>query len=466
VEGDVSFSNGFTAKGELRLADAKINGTLDFAAATLTKLESTALSASGLTVDGNMYCRDGFRASGELRLLGANISGHLGFASANLMNPQGNALSADRLTVKQGMSCHDVTANGQVRLLGANISGQLNFTGGSLNNPQGVALSADSLSVDGGMVCRNGFTAMGQVSLLGANIKGPLNLNGASLSNPRRIALVADSLTAEHGIFCANGFTARGEVRLIGANIKGPLNFNGATLTNPNGFTLNAQYLRCSTIVLRTQEPPQGTVSLMNAQVDTFYDSEDSWPQSLRLAGFSYGALVATPDVGPKARLQWLGRDKDTYTPQLYEQLATFYRKVGRDDDARKVAITKQRRRRSTLSWPGKIWNSLLDSTVGYGYQTWKAGVCLLVMVLLGWWIFDRAHSVHHLVAAKPPGQRPLFHAGAYALDLLLPFADLGYQSAWVAGGWARGCYLAWNLAGWLLITAVVAALSGLIKRE
>jgi hypothetical protein len=86
-------------------------------------------------------------------------------------------------------------------------------------------------------------------------------------------------------------------------------------------------------------------------------------------------------------------------------------------------------------------------------------------LICLGWLIFDLAHPAH-LVAAKPPGQRPEFHAGLYAFDLLLPFADLGYQGSWIAGGWARGFYLGWNLAGWILITAVVAALSGLIKRD
>jgi disulfide bond formation protein DsbB len=114
------------------------------------------------------------------------------------------------------------------------------------------------------------------------------------------------------------------------------------------------------------------------------------------------------------------------------------------------------------------MWNSLLRWTVGYGYQTWKAGWCLLVLVGLGWGIFHFAHNPYpaHLLAAKPPSERPWFHAGLYALDLLLPFADLGYQSSWIAGGWARWLFLGWNLAGWVLITAVLAALSGLIKRD
>jgi hypothetical protein len=185
----------------------------------------------------------------------------------------------------------------------------------------------------------------------------------------------------------------------------------------------------------------------------------------LRLSGLSYDTLTAKPEVNVPARLGWLRRDPDGYSPQPYEQLAATYRRAGQDENARKVAIAKQRDRRQTLNWPAKVWNSLMYWTVGYGYQTWKAGVWLLVLVGLGWWVFNLLHPAY-LVAPKPPRERPSFHAGLYSLDLLLPFADLGYQSAWIANGWARVPFLVWNLAGWVLITAVVAALSGLIKRD
>jgi hypothetical protein len=489
VEQNMLCANGFTAQGSINMRGAHIGGELDFSGArvdgrvdlvgahisaelsfygaSLTNLEGTALGGDGVTVEGGMFLGDGFTAKGEVRLVNAKIKPVLGFLDGStLTNFKGFALNGGALTVEGSMLCGEgFTANGEIRLLSANISGQLNFLGARLINPEGVALDADRLTVKQGMTCREGFTANGEVRLRGAEISGGLSFVKAALINPQGIALNADSLTVEGNMSCGEGFTAKGEVRLPGANINGPLNFNGATLTNPNGSALNIEHLRADTILLRTQGPPQGIVSLRNARTDTFYDSEGSWPQSLRLSGFTYGTLVATPNVGTRARLRWLERDKDGYIPQLYEQLADFYRKVGHDDDARKVAITKQRRRRSTLSWPGKIWSSLLDWIVGYGYQTWKAGAWLLAMVMLGWWIFDRAYPVY-LTAAKPPGQRPLFHAGAYTLDLLLPFADLGYQSAFIAGGWARGCYLAWNLAGWVLITAVVAALSGLIKRD
>lgn len=89
----------------------------------------------------------------------------------------------------------------------------------------------------------------------------------------------------------------------------------------------------------------------------------------------------------------------------------------------------------------------------------------LLGLTFVGWWVYDLAYPTY-LIPLKPPGERPLFHAGLYALDLLLPIGDLNYQGAWVARGWARGVWLAWILAGWVLTTAVLAALTGILKRD
>jgi hypothetical protein len=323
------------------------------------------------------------------------------------------------------------------------------------------------------------------VNLHLARIGGQLGLIGATLAKANGRALNGSRLTVEQDMICSEGFRADGEVNLTGAHVGGYLDFSGATLANHNGPALDGnrlvvdQVMACGGGFRAVAE-----VNLTDAQVNGLSDDKQSWPQRLHLEGLTYNTLEATDKISAKERLDWLERtfpqggrtstreqlrslwrDSTQYAPQPYEQLAAMYRRVGRPEDARKVLIAKQRRRRRAINPLAKVWNSLLEWTVGYGYQTWKAGIWLLVLVGLGWWIFDRAHPAH-LAAAKPPGQRPWFHAGVYALDLLLPFADLGYQGAWIASGWTRWFYLGWNLAGWLLITAVVAALSGLTKRD
>jgi hypothetical protein len=260
-----------------------------------------------------------------------------------------------------------------------------------------------------------------------------------------------------------------------GARIGENLSFAGAHLKSPEGPTLQLRRLQVPVLLLQPAEPPQGLVDLRHAHVGTLADAETSWPQRLRLRGFTYDALDDSSTIRAAARLRWLQADEEGYSPEPYEQLASVYRRAGRDQDARAIALGKQRARRRALANDTQHrrilarslqgWSFLLDALVGYGYRTWLAGVWLLGLTFVGWWVYDLAYPTY-LIPLKPPGERPLFHAGLYALDLLLPIGDLNYQGAWVARGWARGVWLAWILAGWVLTTAVLAALTGILKRD
>jgi hypothetical protein len=456
----------FEADGAVRLYRAHIRGHLVFTDAKLHNQDGDALTADGLTVEQNMWCSGGFEANGLVSLLGAHIGRTLNFDGAKLHNQGDHALAAYGLTVDQNMSCSGrFEADGAVSLSGAHIGGTLSLSGATLTNPAGRALDAERLTVDESMLCRDAFTAKGKVSLVGAHIGDNLDFDGGRLVNIGDYALLADGITVNQAMFCRNEFFGLGEIRMVGAHIGLELSFRTAAISNAGEVVLNLERIHTGLLDLQTTERPVGTVGLTNAHVDTYHDSKDTWPADLRLEGFTYGALEAQPAVDVLTRLGWLERHRGSYAPQPYEQLAGCYRRAGREDDARKVAIAKQRRRRQTLDWRGKIWNKLLDWTVGYGYETWKAGRLLLAFVLVGWGIFNLAHPAY-LSPAKPPLERPWFSGWLYALDLLLPFADLGYQDAWIARGWAAVVYLLWNLAGWVLITAVVAALSGLIRRD
>jgi hypothetical protein len=358
------------------------------------------------------------------------------------------------------------TAHGEVNLLGAHIGGHLSFDGAILSNPNGLALHADGLTVDGAMFGRNGFRAEGEVRLLGAHIGRQLNFNGAILSNPNGLALYADQLTVDQHMLCAEGFTADGEVNLLSAKIGGQLNFDGATLTNRDGRALHLQQARTPALLLRLKAPPEGQVDLTDAHVGALVDNQASWPDRLRLDGFVYDALYEDPPITAAARLDWLTRDEQPYTPQPYEQLAAAYRRAGRDEDARTVAMTKQRRRQATLNLPGRAWNSLLRRTVGYGYRPWQAGLWLVALWLVGTLVFATTHANGQVTPAKKPEELQHFNPLVYALDVLLPIVNLGQESGWVPHRFAAVTYWLLALAGWVLTTAVVAALTGLIKRD
>jgi hypothetical protein len=191
--------------------------------------------------------------------------------------------------------------------------------------------------------------------------------------------------------------------------------------------------LQAASLILCPQAAPE-EADLTGAAVGRLADEPANWPSQLRLRGFTYAALDEKEKVSAGERLGWLTRDRDGYSPQPYEQLAAVYRREGREQDAREVAIARQRARRRTLALPGRLWSLLLDVAIGYGYRTWLAGVWLL-----GWWaagtlVFAAAYP-HHLIPAAPNAPHPAFQPVIYALDVLLPVVDLNQQEFWIPAG-------------------------------
>ncbi|MCZ0984856.1 hypothetical protein O1M54_02470 [Streptomyces diastatochromogenes] len=177
------------------------------------------------------------------------------------------------------------------------------------------------------------------------------------------------------------GFTADGTVRLRGARVSDNLTFEGAVLNGPpdgHGPSLVALLMRAVDFDFTPARPPSGTVDLRGAQVSYLHDSDHSWPDTVELDGFVYGSIkVAEAGERREAvarrdsvahRVAWIRRSPG-YNPQPYEQLASWYRKAGHDDDARRVLLARQRHRRRTLHPAGRLWGLLLDAAVGYGYR-------------------------------------------------------------------------------------------------
>lgn len=419
-----------------------------------------ALTADQLRTAGNVELDDAFTAIRGISFLAAHIGGHLGFDGASLTNMQGTALMADMVAVDKNVSCHRLTAHGEIRFPGADIGGQLNLCGASLANERGTALVADMLAVHQDMLCCHGFTAHGEISLPGAHIGGRLTLAGATLANQSRTALSAHRMTVDQDMICES-VTAHGEINLHGAHIGGQLTLDRATLTNPAypaRVALDLDAASIGTLAL-SQMQPDDAIDLTNAKVGVFYDDQESWPTILCLRGFVYDSF-ANHDISTRDRLRWLTRHPDRFAPEIYDQLASTYRRVGDQQAARKAAIAKQRRGRhafSPLSW---LWYL----TVGYGYRPWLAGAWLIALAALGTAVFSHAYPAHMIATSPHP---PAFHAAGYAFDLLLPVAGLGQKGAWQPQGSAYQ-YWSWAFigAGWVLTTAFVAGLTGILKRD
>ncbi len=479
----------------LRLTGARIIGSLDLRAETLAcpialrrcscdeavilaEARGPALCLAdchlpGLNAQHSEWRGDvvlsGINVNGELHLEGAHVGGNLDLSRAILVNPDGSALLADALHVDGNVTCEGCKARGTLDFDGAYIGGFLEFGGATLANPGGMALTGEGLSTGRSLMCWDGFRAEGEVNLIRARVGGSLDFSKATLINPGKdeYALDADGITVTHNIGFRDGFAAHGTVNLLGSNIGNQVDFSGtAALANPDGDALILSQMQARGLLFLPRAAPVGRVDLIHARVGVLLDSEDAWPEQIALDGFIYDALRERHKVPAGARLSWLEHSEGGYTPQLYEQLAGVYRRAGRDDDARQVAIAKQRRRRAELNWPGRAWNSLLRWTVGYGYRTWQAAVWLLGFLIIGWVVFGTAYPRHMIPAGQPGEPLPHFQPLIYALDTLLPVVNLHQQENWIPRGLAQ--WWAWLsiLAGWVLTTAVVAALTGLIKKD
>ncbi|HEY9370125.1 oxidoreductase [Streptomyces sp.] len=362
-----------------------------------------------------------------------------------------------------------------VVLIHAHVTGEVLLSGAKITAPGGWAVSAGGLVPEGGVFFRDGFVAQGGIRMMGAQLPGGLFMRGARLESPGPggVALAMDNVVTSTLNF-SGGFTANGTVRLRGARISDNLTFEGAVLNaapDGDGTALVGTLMQAVDFDLTVAQLPSGTVDLRGAQVSYLRDNEHSWPRAVELDGFVYGSIkVAEPGEPGEAvgrresvadRVEWIRRSSG-YSPQPYEQLASWYRTNGHDDEARRVLLAKQRHRRRTQPPARRAWGYLLDVTVGYGYRPWLAGLWLLVLTLLGTLTFG-AHSP----SPVKPDEGPPFQPLVYTLDLLIPIGGLGQRVAWY---WTDGTvqWLAYALiaCGWVLTTAVIAGMTRALQKN
>ncbi|MFD4510322.1 oxidoreductase [Streptomyces sp. NPDC058457] len=448
----------------LRLAGARIVGPLNLAGAQLAYalwLEECwfeeAVNLLGATTQ-------------TLVFKGCQVPG----IEAGATRIEGN-FDLSRSIAESGASSHFHHRITALSLTNARVAGGVLLNRAELNASGGWALAAGGLVMEGGFFCRPGFVARGEVRLPGAQLPGGLYMNGARLEEPgpRGLALNLEN-SAASTVILSDEFVANGTVELRGARISAGLSFAGAALNGPpdgNGPSLSASLMHAVDFDLALAAAPSGAVDLRGAQVSYLHDSERSWPDVVELDGFVYGSVKGDAAGGGREaagqrdsvrhRLAWIRRSPG-YNPQPYEQLASWYRKSGHDDEARRVLLAKQRHRRRTLPPAARAWGHLLDVTVGYGYRPWLAGVWLLALTLLGTLAFG-THSPHPVQGGEGAPFQPL----VYTLDLLIPIGGLGQRSAWY---WPNESlqWLAYLLIafGWVLTTAVIAGVTRALQKN
>ncbi|MEU9332585.1 membrane-associated oxidoreductase [Streptomyces sp. NPDC048290] len=368
------------------------------------------LGLAGVRIEGQLQLSD-CRMRGRLQLAGAQIGGALLLARASLTtdDPAKPALRLNQATIGEDLWAPELCATGEIRLNGASVAGSIELSGARLDPPQGLAVDAQKLTVDGDLMMRRG--------------------------------------------------RVRGWIGLRGARIAGRLDLSYIDLAHPGDTVLRAASAVMGQLWLRQGPPVDGRVSLRHTQIDVLFLEPEKLPGTVHLESLVYTSLI--PGEPAARRLPLLERDGDGYVPFAYEQLTAAYRRIGDDDAARRVQLAKQRRRRTTLAWYGRVWGVVQDVTVGYGFRPLRAGGWLLSLVAVGALVFGLCPP-RPLKPSEAPGFDPVF----YTLDLLLPVISFGQESAFAPDGWYQKLSYMLILAGWVLASTVVAGVARILNRQ
>lgn len=529
VGGRVLLEEGFIADGTVRLPGANITGRLRCHRAELNGKDrhGHALLADGMTVGGGSDFTDVYITHGAISMAGANIAGDLQWQRVHLdgIDGNGNALIAGSVIVGGGLIINKIsTTAGAIRIPGARITGRFKCSDTTLEgrDDEGRALLADGITIASGAWLGGVRTACGSIRMIGAEITGDLRCQGLRLKgvDESSQALVADRIKVSGSIFLGyskpvyqeRGSIAEGALSLKSAYIGGSLELKPEKLAegkDATGKPKIALDLTGAQIVHELEWAPAcavlGKVVLEDTKVALLKDNFEREPNGhwplvcdglLRLDGFTYNRISEETEASLRKRLEWIGspgkRTKESnqrvFTTQPYEQLAAVYRRAGQDREAREVAIARRRdvRRYGDLTKHRKAANWLLDKSIRYGYQTWRAVALLAVWYVLALAIFCVAqHHPDALIPLTPPARLhplpdamhctssyPCFYPAAYAIDTVIPIINVHQATYWGPNGHAPwGHALAaftWiSIAlGWALTTLAVAGYTGLVRRD
>jgi hypothetical protein len=303
------------------------------------------------------------------------------------------------------------------------------------------------------------------VSLRNARIGGRATFYGARIEpvNGAR-AFDGQGLHVEQSLHFSDRFSATGPIRLSDARLGDAVVISSPHIGQTPGADLVLWRATARTLHLELERPAHGRIVLNGVTVERLTDTPDAWPEEpgrVQISGFTYQYMGSSEPMTVEQRLQWLRNSVPEYAPQPYEQLASAFRAVGEDENARAVLLAKQRHRRTTLSFAGRLWGHLQDVTIGYGYRPARALGWLVALIALGTALFA-ADPPPPIKADEVPHWNPFF----YTLDLLIPVVSLGQETAWKPSGVGQAVAYTLVLIGWVLAGAAAAGATRVLNRQ
>jgi hypothetical protein len=371
----VQLSDPFQSKGLCTLAGVTIGLNLNGQGSRFENDGEIALEFSNARIKGsaNLACwffdtdtlAFCFTSRGTVNLYGADIAGNLECGGARLICPGNVALAAAGVHTggtanfcqasQNGRFGPRFTASGSVDLTAADVGSYLQCFGGSFARPGGLALGASGIAVGGSVFLSKAqasdattagaasagqqspapFEADGIVDFKYANIKLVMICQGGHFTNR-----APDRTTPSHAALALDLRAAQIDTLQLGtalpgstpATIEGSIDLSGAHVIQllDEGFVGNAAHF-----------PPTVESATGGGRLDCV----------MVLDGFTYDRLGGDSSSDARTRKAWLDRQpaqhlsQTTFRPQPFDQLGRVLRAMGQDDEARDIAVNKQRRK-------------------------------------------------------------------------------------------------------------------------
>jgi hypothetical protein len=541
VGGRVRLNLNFSAENTVWLRGAHVGGNLNCRDSHL-KGSGTALCCDGAKVEGNMYLDRTVTFRGMVDLRGADIGGALECCAAVLQggNSAGYSMFAEWLRVggpvrlnswidRAGKE-HPFGAAGTVWLLGADITANLNCRGAVLAGVRS-ALVAERAKVGGNVIAAQMNVPTGAISLVGAQVAGSLLLADTKLSGANAV-LQADRACIGGDVLLGSTSIPHGSLAFPGAEITGKLQWTSAgqvqgavdlryakvgqledDWTHPTacwptggqlklvGFSYGSISSSNSTVDqrlswIRSQWPPPTSARTTATSPAQLASAETAPTQHTPAQADPSGPAPAAPTPAPSAPTVPAptvpapptapSRPVSSFATQPYEQLTSVYQQAGQEKEARAVTLARRRdlRRYGNLTPYRRALDWLLDRSIQYGYQTWRAIVALALVYVIAvgvYWAAEHHSNLIVPVMAIKTGMQapsatqctkdyPCFYPAGYAIDTVIPIINVHQADYWGPNGHAHLGHalvvFTWltTLLGWALATLAVAGFTGIAR--
>lgn len=532
LQGSCSFKNNFSSFGTISFKGATIGSDLSFTGGKISDGQiDIAINAANSAIGGDLSFSNethngndlALESNGEVKLSDATIKGNLVSNSGLFNNPNKCTIEAQRIVINGSLLLrNEFISNGTVDIYSAHIGSSLDFGGAKINNPSDCSLNATSIKAKS-IYLDNDFISSGSVSFDNALIDGDFDCTSAKITSESRNALTLQRTTITGDLTLAgyfencnviDPFVAKGIVDMSNSRIGGDITFSGGHFYGYGKCSLYAKSVEAAGDVYTNKSffnscidfthsdikrsfhytnivlPKRVHLILNNAKFGVLDDDKHSWPDygNLDINGLTYLNINNEHDTTANDRINWIQRQyaqnsSDTnntiflkYNAQPYEQLATYYKNNGYENEYKKVEIAKNEdlllsgRLKGTTYIKHLVYKHLTN----YGYTSALCFFLISVFLAFGTIVFVLGFRFNIIVSTHsdtlPASKLSIIQGFIYSVDTFIPLVHVFIQNYRISelqtpkALFVKIYLITHVVAGWVLTTFVVAGMTGLLR--